>query len=151
MTIAPGEDSDTVSCDMHGDRVVEVPDCPVFRPFRVVEFLRAIPARERPFSRGFALVEVIVAIALFGTGVLGVAAIGIGGRNMARIGAARTAQAVTAMRFLEQGGLASAAGSPDIVVDTTRIGERLVELRVTVRARGGAGPHSWVTRKLVVP
>lgn len=143
-----GEDSDRVSCVMHGKGVPEVPDCPVFRALRVVEFLRAIRTGERPASAGFALAEVIVAIALFGTGVLGAVAIGIGGQRMAHIGAARTAQAIAAMSVLEQGGLTSGARSSDVVVDTTRIGARLLELRVTVRDRGPAGPRSWVTRKL---
>jgi hypothetical protein len=117
----------------------------------VVEFLRAMRAGERPASAGFALAEVIVAIALFGTGVLGAVAIGLGGQRMAHVGAARTAQAITAVRVLEHGGLTSGALFPDVVVDTTRIGARLLELRVTVRDRGGAGQRSWVTRKLAAP
>jgi hypothetical protein len=136
---------------MHGEKAAKPPDCPVFRPQDVVEFLRAVPAGKRPSSAGFALVEVVVAIALLGAGVLGVAAIGLGGQRMARIGAARTGQAITAASVLEEAGRRSGAGISGVVVDTTRIGDRLLELRVSARAREGAGEWSWVTRRLSAP
>jgi prepilin-type N-terminal cleavage/methylation domain-containing protein len=136
---------------MHGEKAAEPPDRPVLSPQGVVEFLRAVPAGKRPFRAGFALVEVMVAIALLGAGVLGVAAIGLGGQRMARIGAARTGQAITAVSVLEQAGRTSGSRISGVVVDTTRIGDRLLELRISARAREGAGEWSWVTRRLAAP
>jgi hypothetical protein len=147
---ASGEDSDTDCGFMHGERGPETLNCPDFQPFRVVEFLHAVLAGDRR-CRGIGLPEVIVATVVLGAGVAGVAAIGLGARRMAHVGAVRTAQTIAAGSVLE--GAAIGPGSADLTItaDTARSGDNLVEVRVTVGGRGKVGNRTWVTRKLAGP
>jgi len=144
------EDSDTDCGVLHGRKGPHTLDWPAFRPFRVVEFLHAVLPGKR-LRAGFALLEVIVAIAVLGAGVVGVAAIGLGARRMTHVAAVRTAQTVAAQAFFE--GRTPSPGFSDLVLaaDTALIRDGLIEVRVTVDGRGIASDRVWVTRKPVSP
>jgi len=147
---ASSEDSDTDCGVLHGERGLKAVNSPDFQPFRVVEFLHAVLAGERR-CRGLGLPEVIVATAVLGAGVSGAAAIGLGARRMAHVGAVRTAQTIAAGSVLEGAALPPASAHLAIAADTVGLGDGLIEVRVTVGGWGKAGKRTWVSRKRTVP
>lgn len=139
------KDSDRDRCVMHGDSAGIALNTAYFRRVGVVTFLHAVLLGNRARS-GFGLPEVVVAVTVLGVGVLGVAALGGAASKLRHIGAVRSAQTVAVATLLED---VSAVGPTDLetTVDTTRVFEGLIELRVTVSGAGPAGPLSWVTRR----
>jgi hypothetical protein len=121
------------------------PNSPYFRRPKVVAILHALLTGVRARS-GLGLPEVIVAVAVFGAGVLGVAAIGGAARKMANVAAVRSAQTLAAGQVLEG---VRPRPHPDlgVAVDTVVPGPGLIELRVTVGGAGVVGALSWVARQ----
>ncbi len=130
---------------------------PYIRGFDVVAFLRSVLAGNRA-RIGLGLPEVIIAVTVFGVGVLGVAALGGAARRLAEIAAVRSAQTVAAGAVLDMA-LADSSGleprtlvvgsrSLTVTVDTTWVEPGLLEIRVTVDGSGPAGQRQWVARRL---
>mgnify|MGYP007044810550 CR=1 FL=1 len=69
------EDSDRIHCVMHGKSPEMARNTPKVSRIEVVKFLHPVLAEDRART-GFGLPEVIVAVTVFGAGVLGVAAVG---------------------------------------------------------------------------
>jgi len=90
---------------------------------------------------------VIVAVTLFGAGVLGVAAVGGAARNLAHIAAVRSAQTVAAGSTLENVPL-DVPGHLEVTADTAAVAPGLIEIRVTVSGWRSAGARQWVARRL---
>ena len=130
---------------MHGNCTKTTLKSLYFRRFNVVTILHAVLSGSRA-RRGLGLPEVIVAVTVFGAGVLGVAAIGVAARRMANVAAVRSAQALAAGQVLE-GAPASPQSTFDVAVDTVMPGPGLIELRVTVDGAGAVGALSWVARQ----
>ncbi|MCK5447813.1 MAG: prepilin-type N-terminal cleavage/methylation domain-containing protein [Gemmatimonadetes bacterium] len=118
---------------------------PYLRRFNVVTFLHPVLAGVRARS-GFGLPEVIVAVTVFGAGVLGVAALGGAAGKLAHIAAVRSAQTVAAGSTLEHTP-ADVRGQLEVTVDTVGIVPGLIEIRVTVSGSGSAGARQWVARR----
>ena len=127
------------------------------RGFDVVEFLRSVLAGDRA-RIGLGLPEVIIAVTVFGVGVLGVAAMGGAARRLAEIAAVRSAQTVAAGAVLDMV-LADSSGleprtlevgsrNLTVTIDTTWVEPGLIEIRVTVDGSGPAGRRLWVARRL---
>jgi hypothetical protein len=127
------------------------------RGFDVVEFLRSVLAGDRA-RIGLGLPEVIIAVTVFGVGVLGVAAMGGAARRLAEIAAVRSAQTVAAGTVLDMV-LADSSGleprtlevgsrNLTVTIDTTWVEPGLIEIRVTVDGSGPAGRRLWVARRL---
>jgi predicted lysophospholipase L1 biosynthesis ABC-type transport system permease subunit len=130
---------------MHGNGPEMTRKAPYFRHLRVVEFLHSVLAGVRARS-GTGLPEVLIAIAVFGTGVLGVVSIGSAARRMAHVAATRSAQVLSADGELEQ----TASVAPEtlaVTVDTVVVAPGLIELRVTVAGAGPAAKRVWVARR----
>lgn len=126
--------------------------------FDVVAFLRSVLAGDRA-RIGLGLPEVIIAVTVFGVGVLGVAAMGGAARRLAEIAAVRSAQTVAAGAVLDMV-LADSSGleprtfgvgsrNLNVIVDTTWVEPGLIEVRVTVDGSGPAGQRIWVARRLL--
>ena len=127
------------------------------RGFDVVAFLRSVLAGDRA-RIGLGLPEVIIAVTVFGVGVLGVAAMGGAARRLAEIAAVRSAQTVAAGAVLDLA-LADSSGleprtlevgsrNLTVTIDTTWVKPGLIEIRVTVDGSGPAGRRLWVARRL---
>ena len=127
------------------------------RGFNVVTFLRSVLVGDRA-RIGLGLPEVIIAVTVFGVGVLGVAAMGGAARRLAEIAAVRSAQTVAAGAVLDLA-LADSSGleprtlevgsrNLTVTIDTTWVEPGLIEIRVTVDGSGPAGRRLWVARKL---
>ena len=127
------------------------------RGFDVVAFLRSVLAGDRA-RIGLGLPEVIIAVTVFGVGVLGVAAMGGAARRLAEIAAVRSAQTVAAGAVLDLA-LADSSGleprtlevgsrNLTVTIDTTWVEPGLIEIRVTVDGSGPAGRRLWVARRL---
>ncbi len=122
----------------------------------MVGFLHSV-VRERADTRGSGLLEVLVALMVFGVGVLGVTAIGVSARKLAEIAAVRTAQVLAGEMMLDHASGGRAIGRSDTVVigarrfgvsaDTVRIDSGLVEIRVTVGESGSAGSWEVLARR----
>ena len=112
----------------------------------VVKFLHPVLAEDRART-GFGLPEVIVAVTVFGAGVLGVAAVGGAARNLAHIAAVRSAQTVAAGSTLEDVP-GDVRGHLEVTVDTAAVAPGLIEIRVTVSGWRSAGARQWVARRL---
>jgi len=112
----------------------------------VVKFLHPVLAEDRART-GFGLPEVIVAVMLFGTGVLGVAALGGAARNLAHIAAVRSAQTVAAGSTLENVP-GDVRGHLEVTADTAAVAPGLIEIRVMVSGWRSAGERQWVARRL---
>jgi hypothetical protein len=112
----------------------------------VVKFLHPVFAEDRSRT-GFGLPEVIVAVTVFGAGVLGVAAVGGAARNLAHIAAVRSAQTVAAGSTLENVP-GDARGHLEVTADTAAVAPGLIEIRVTVSGWRSAGERQWVVRRL---
>jgi prepilin-type N-terminal cleavage/methylation domain-containing protein len=119
---------------------------PDLRRIHVVKFLHPVLAEDRARS-GFGLPEVIVAVTVFGAGVLGVAAVGGAARNLAHIAAVRSAQTVAAGSTLENAP-ADVRGDLEVTADTAAVVAGLIEIRVTVSGSRSAGARQWVARRL---
>lgn len=128
---------------MHGNGPEMTRNTPYFRLCRLVEFLHSVLAGIRTDS-GVGLLEVMIAITVLGTGVLGVVAIGTAAQRMAHVAAVRSAQAVSAGGELEVA--TGGASGPGVTVDTVTVAPGLIELRVTVAGTGPAGDEVWVAR-----
>jgi hypothetical protein len=116
-----------------------------FRRFRLVEFLHPVLAGVR-LRTGFGLLEAIIAVTVFGVGVLGVAAVGGATVKLVHIAAVRSAQAVAAGSALES--VPTSVGRYlDIAVDTTGVVPGLIEIHVTVGGSGSVGARRWVARR----
>jgi hypothetical protein len=139
------EDSDRDCGFMHGNHTETALITPYFRRFKVVTILHSVLTGSRARA-GLGLPEVIVAVTVFGAGVLGVAAIGGAARKMANVAAVRSGQTVAASQVLEG---APAGSSPmfEVTVDTVMPAPGLIEYRVTVRGTATVGPRSWVARR----
>ncbi len=130
---------------MHGGSPEMIPNRPDFRPFHAVTILHSGSGGSR-VRAGFGTVEVIVAVAVFGAGILGVAALGSGAWRMAQVASLRSDQALAAASVLEWGRLPAA--DLDVEADTVVVSPGLVEVRVTVRSRAGpGGPETWIARR----
>jgi len=140
------EDSDRVHCVMHGKSPEMTRNTAYVSRFNVVKFLHPVLAEDRART-GFGLPEVIVAVTVFGAGVLGVAAVGGAARNLAHIAAVRSAQTVAAGSTLENVPV-EVRGHLEVTVDTAAVAPRLIEIRVTVSGSGSAGARQWVARRL---
>ena len=127
------------------------------RGFDLVAFLRSVLAGDRA-RIGLGLPEVIIAVTVFGVGVLGVAAMGGAARRLAEIAAVRSAQTVAAGAVLDMA-LADSSGleprtlevgsrNLTVTIDTTWVEPGLIEIRVTVDGSGPAGRRLWVARRL---
>lgn len=132
-------------------------NAPYIRGFDVVTFLRSVLAGNRA-RIGLGLPEVIIAVTVFGVGVLGVAAMGGAARRLAEIAAVRSAQTLAAGAVLDMA-LTDSSGfetrtlevgsrSLTVTVDTTWVEPGLIEIRVTVEGSGPAGQRLWVARRL---
>ena len=119
---------------------------PDLRRIHVVKFLHPVLVEDRARS-GFGLPEVIVAVTVFGAGVLGVAAVGGAARNLAHIAAVRSAQTVAAGSTLENAP-ADVRGDLEVTADTAAVVAGLIEIRVTVSGSRSAGARQWVARRL---
>lgn len=142
------EDSDRDCGVLHGNCPETTPNDPYFRGLDVVTILHAVLTGNRARS-GLGIPEVLVAVTVFGAGVLGVAAIGGAAGKMANVAAVRSAQALAAGQVLE--------GVPPrphpmlgVAVDTVMAGPGLIELRARVGGAGAVGGLSWVTRRPAV-
>jgi len=132
-------------------------NAPYIRDLDVVAFLHFVLAGNRA-RIGSGLPEVIIAVTVFGVGVLGVAAMGGAARRLAEIAAVRSAQTVAAGAVLDMSRADSSrfesrtlrvgARSLTVAVDTTRVTPGLIEIRVRVDGSGPAGPRRWVARRL---
>ena len=131
---------------MHGKSPEMTRKTPYVRRCNVVKFLHPVLAEDRSRT-GFGLPEVIVAVTLFGAGVLGVAAVGGAARNLAHIAAVRSAQTVAAGSTLENVPV-EVRGHLEATVDTAAVAPGLIEIRVTVSGSGSAGARQWVARRL---
>ncbi len=132
-------------------------NAPYISGFDVVAFLRSVLAGDRA-RIGLGLPEVIIAVTVFGVGVLGVAAMGGAARRLAEIAAVRSAQTVAAGAVLDMV-LADSSGleprtlgvgsrNLTVTIDTTWVEPGLIEIRVTVDGSGPAGQRLWVARRL---
>jgi hypothetical protein len=140
------EDSDRIHCVMHGKSPEMTRNAPKVSRIDVVKFLHPVLAEDRARA-GFGLTEVIVAVTVFGTGVLGVAALGGAARNLAHIAAVRSAQTVAAGSTLESVPW-DVRGHLDATADTAAVAPGLIEIRVTVSGWRSAGARQWVARRL---
>lgn len=131
---------------MHGKSPEMTPNTPNFSRNDVVKFLHPVLAEDR-VRTGFGLPEVIVAVTLFGAGILGVAAVGGAARNLAHIAAVRSAQTVAAGSTLENVPL-DVPGHLEVTADTAAVAPGLIEIRVTVSGWRSAGARQWVARRL---
>jgi hypothetical protein len=132
-------------------------NAPYVRGFNVVAFLRSVLVGDRA-RIGLGLPEVIIAVTVFGVGVLGVAAMGGAARRLAEIAAVRSAQTVAAGAVLDLALSDSSGLEPrtlevgsrnlNVTVDTTWVEPGLIEIRVTVDGSGPAGRRLWVARRL---
>ena len=126
----------------------------------MVENLHSSPPEARA-SRGFGLVEALVALVLLGVTAAGIVSLGGASRRLAEIGAVRTAQLMAtrvALSAWMDGGPGAVpetvrVGSRSLAVEveTTAIAEGLLEVRVSVQESGPAGPHETVTRVAAIP
>ncbi len=140
---------------MHGETPEITRNRAYFRPFRLVEILHSSDPGARA-CRGFSLPEVLVALVVLGVGLLGVAAIGRAGRQLAEVAAVRTAQAVAAHEILtpsgtrsgslEGGAIEIGARLLGVTIDTVVVSSRVLELRLTVDGSGAVGALEVVTR-----
>lgn len=140
------EDSDRIHCVMHGKRPEMTRNTPEVSRIDVVKFLHPVLAEDRART-GFGLTEVIVAVTVFGVGVLGVAAVGGAARNLAHIAAVRSAQTVAAGSTLENVP-GEIRGHLEVAADTATVAPGLIEIRVTVSGWRSAGARQWVSRRL---
>lgn len=145
---------------MHGKNTTEPRKTAYLSPSRMVAILHSTLPED--LSReGFGLAEVMVAVLVLCVGLLGVASFAYSSRRLAELAATRTAQTIAAHRVLDAVGPAGSSSRPDTVevgdrrlavwLDTLHIGERLVELRLTVAGRAAAGDLEVVTRRLAAP
>lgn len=141
------QDSDRIHCVMHGKSSEMTRITPYVSRFNVVKFLHPVLAGDRART-GFGLPEVIVAVTVFGAGVLGVAAVGGAARNLAHIAAVRSAQTVAAGSALENVPV-DVRGHLEVTADTAAVAPGLIEIRLTVSGSGSAGARRWVVRRLV--
>jgi len=145
---------------MHGKKPHQAHESPCFGPFRLVAILH-FGRREDLARRGFGLVEALVALVVLYVGVLGVASLALSSRRLAELAATRTAQTMVARRILDPADPASPAGGSDTVTvgrrrlavraDTTRVHERLVEIRLVVAGGSVGGDLEIVTRRITAP
>lgn len=140
------EDSDRIHCVMHGRDPKITRNTPDVSRFNVVKFLHPVLAEDRART-GFGLPEVIVAVTVFGAGVLGVAALGGTAQKLAHIAAVRSAQTVAAGGTIENFP-AHVPGHLEVTADTAAVAPGLIEIRVTVSGSGSAGARQWVVRRL---
>lgn len=131
---------------MHGKSPEMTRNTPCVRRFNVVKFLHPVLAGDRART-GFGLLEAIVAVTVFGVGVLGVAAVVGAARNLAHIAAVRSAQTVAAGSVLENVPM-EIRGYLEVAADTAAVAPGLIEIRVTVSGSGSAGARQWVARRL---
>lgn len=131
---------------MHGKSPEMTRNTPYVRRFNMVKFLHPVLAEDRSRT-GFGLLEVIVAVTVFGAGALGVAAVGGAALNLAHIAAVRSAQTVAAGSTLENVPV-DVRGHLEATVDTAAVAPGLIEIRVTVSGSGSAGARLWVARRL---
>lgn len=132
---------------MHGKRAPITLNVPVFRLPRAVKFLhpRLVGIRA---PDGFGILEAMVAVTLFGTGVLGVVALGSGAVRMTQTAALRSAQSRAAAGILD-GGWGTPRADLVLEVDTVDVSPGLVEFRAIVGAGSGADhAMTWITRRL---
>ena len=145
---------------MHGNEPGNIGRSPYFGPCRLVAILHS-RWREGLSDGGFGLAEAMVALLVLCVGLLGVASVAHSSRRLAELAATRTAQTIAVRRVLDPAGSSRPAGGPATVtvgrrrlavwLDTTRIGERLVELRLIVKGGSAAGDLEVVTRRSVPP
>jgi len=113
--------------------------------FSVVKFLHPVLTGTRART-GIGLPEVVVAVMVFGVGILGVAAVGGAARKLAHIAAVRSVQTVVASTTLERAP-ADVQGALEVMVDTFRVAPGLIEIQLTVSGSGSAGARRWVARR----
>lgn len=131
---------------MHGKSPEMTQNTPDVSRINVVKFLHPVLAEDRARA-GFGLPEVIVAVTVFGAGVLGVAAVGGAARSLAHIAAVRSAQTVAAGSTLENVP-GDVRGHLEVTADTAAVAPGLIEIRVTVSGWRSAGARQWVARRL---
>lgn len=129
---------------------------PYIRCFGMVDFLHFV-RRKSANSRGLGLPEVLVALTVFGVGVLGVAAVGASARRLAEIAAVRSAQALAGEMMFRHGFDGWPAARWDTVIvgghrmsisaDTVRVAADLLEIRLRIGGSGPAGPWDVVSRQ----
>jgi hypothetical protein len=116
-----------------------------FRHFSVVKFLHPVLTGTRARA-GIGLPEVVVALTVFGVGILGVAAVGGAARKLAHVAAVRTDQTVVASTTFERAP-ADVRGDLEVMVDTVAVAPGLIEIQLTVSGSGSAGALLWVARR----
>jgi len=118
---------------------------PYLRRFSVVKFLHPVFTGTRSRA-GIGLPEVVVAVTVFGVGILGVAAVGGAARKLAHTAAVRSVQTVVASTTFERAP-ADVQGDLEVMVDTFRVAPGLIEIQLTVSGSGPAGARRWVARR----
>ena len=115
------------------------------RHFSVVKFLHPVLTGTR-VRAGIGLPEVVVALTVFGVGILGVAAVGSAARKLAHVAAVRTEQTVVASTRFERA-TADVQRDLEVMVDTVAVAPGLIEIQLTVSGSGSAGALLWVARR----
>ncbi len=113
--------------------------------FSVVKFLHPVLTGTRART-GIGLPEVVVAVMVFGVGILGVAVVGGAARKLAHIAAVRSVQTVVASTTLERAP-ADVQWDLEVMADTFRVAPGLIEIQLTVSGSGSAGARLWVARR----
>jgi hypothetical protein len=113
--------------------------------FSVVKFLHPVLTGTRART-GIGLPEVVVAVMVFGVGILGVAAVGGAARKLAHIAAVRCVQTMVASATLERAP-ADVRGDLEVKADTVGVAPGLIEIQLTVSGLGPAGARLWVARR----
>ena len=113
--------------------------------FSVVKFLHPVLTGTHART-GIGLPEVVVAVTVFGIGILGVAAVGGAARKLAHIAAVQSVQTVVASTTLERTP-AHAQEDLEVKIDTVGVAPGLIEIQLTVSGSGSAGARLWVARR----
>lgn len=134
--------------------------CARFRHICVVEKLHRSTSNGCA-SRGFSLVEALVAVAVLGVAAAGITAVGGAARRLAETASVRAAQvsaARVALASLDAGrawpgrdGVRVGSRRLEVGIDTTRLHPGLLEVRIVVRGYGAVGPWETWTRRGTVP